>query len=126
MAPLIGFFAALALLFVMKRWCCATRSSTASRRPPRRCSASIRALLIATCTAVSLAHGGNDGQKGMGLYHADPDQLAPTAYALNRTMPRKRDAWPLSPARRLPRPPFERACQARWRQWRRGRGRAKR
>ena len=30
--------------------------------PPR----GIRALLIATCTAVSFAHGGNDGQKGMG------------------------------------------------------------
>ena len=27
----------------------------------------IRALLIFTCTAVSFAHGGNDGQKGMGL-----------------------------------------------------------
>ncbi len=32
----------------------------------------IRGLLILTCTGVSFFHGGNDGQKGMGLDHADP------------------------------------------------------
>lgn len=34
----------------------------------------IRILLIFTCTGVSFAHGSNDGQKGMGLMHADPDR----------------------------------------------------
>ena len=47
----------------------------------------IRALLIFTCTAVSFAHGGNDGQKGMGLIMLILIGVAPTAYALNRTMP---------------------------------------
>jgi PiT family inorganic phosphate transporter len=55
----------------------------ANAPPPR----GIRALLIFTCTAVSFAHGGNDGQKGMGLIMLILIGCAPTAYALNRTMP---------------------------------------
>jgi PiT family inorganic phosphate transporter len=46
----------------------------------------IRGLLILTCTGVSFAHGGNDGQKGMGLIMLILIGAAPTAYALNRTM----------------------------------------
>ena len=44
----------------------ALRSSsrpTAEARPPWW----IRAILVATCGGVSVAHGSNDGQKGMGL-----------------------------------------------------------
>jgi PiT family inorganic phosphate transporter len=44
-------------------------------------------LLVLTCTGVSFAHGGNDGQKGMGLIMLILIGAAPTAYALNRTMP---------------------------------------
>ena len=47
----------------------------------------IRGLLILTCTGVSFFHGGNDGQKGMGLIMLILIGAAPTAYALNRTMP---------------------------------------
>jgi PiT family inorganic phosphate transporter len=47
----------------------------------------IRSLLILTCTGVSFAHGGNDGQKGMGIIMLILIGVAPTAYALNRTMP---------------------------------------
>jgi PiT family inorganic phosphate transporter len=47
----------------------------------------IRGILILTCTGVSFAHGGNDGQKGMGLIMLILIGAAPTAYALNRTMP---------------------------------------
>jgi PiT family inorganic phosphate transporter len=47
----------------------------------------IRSLLILTCTGVSFAHGGNDGQKGMGLIMLILIGAAPTAYALNRAMP---------------------------------------
>ncbi len=46
----------------------------------------IRCLLILTCTLVSFFHGGNDGQKGMGLIMLILIGAAPTAYALNRTM----------------------------------------
>ncbi len=47
----------------------------------------IRGMLIATCTGVSFFHGGNDGQKGMGLIMLILIGAAPTAYALNRAIP---------------------------------------
>jgi PiT family inorganic phosphate transporter len=46
----------------------------------------IRGLLVATCTGVSFFHGSNDGQKGMGLIMLILIGVAPTAYALNRTV----------------------------------------
>ncbi|MBY0583455.1 MAG: inorganic phosphate transporter [Sphingomonas sp.] len=87
-SPLIGFVAAMLLLWVMKlvlRNPSLYREPVGNTPPPR----GIRALLIFTCTAVSFAHGGNDGQKGMGLIMLILIGCAPTAYALNRTMPEK-------------------------------------
>jgi PiT family inorganic phosphate transporter len=46
----------------------------------------IRCLLVLTCTFVSFFHGSNDGQKGMGILMLILIGVAPTAYALNRTM----------------------------------------
>ncbi len=43
----------------------------------------IRALLIATCTGVSFAHGSNDGQKGMGLMMLILVGILPGFFALN-------------------------------------------
>ncbi len=86
MAPLIGFAGALLLLLVLKRLARDPklyRAPEGDAPPPR----GIRALLIFTCTAVSFAHGGNDGQKGMGLIMLILIGCAPTAYALNRTVP---------------------------------------
>ncbi|WP_230480574.1 inorganic phosphate transporter [Sphingomonas sp. Leaf21] len=85
-SPLIGFVSALMLLLVMKRFFRDKRlyrEPQGDTPPPR----GIRALLIFTCTAVSFAHGGNDGQKGMGLIMLILIGCAPTAYALNRTLP---------------------------------------
>ncbi|APX66246.1 inorganic phosphate transporter [Sphingomonas sp. gentR] len=85
-SPLIGFAGALMLLLVMKRFLRDKRlyrEPEGDTPPPR----GIRALLIFTCTAVSFAHGGNDGQKGMGLIMLILIGCAPTAYALNRTLP---------------------------------------
>jgi PiT family inorganic phosphate transporter len=86
MAPVIGFGGAVVLLLVMKRFLRNPKlySAPEGTAPPPR---GIRALLIATCTAVSFAHGGNDGQKGMGLIMLILIGCAPTAYALNRTVP---------------------------------------
>jgi PiT family inorganic phosphate transporter len=42
---------------------------------------------VLTCTGVSFFHGSNDGQKGMGLIMLILIGAAPTAYALNRTLP---------------------------------------
>ena len=85
-SPAIGFAGAFLLLFVMKRIVRNERlyQEPKDQNPPPPI---IRALLIFTCTAVSFAHGGNDGQKGMGLIMLILIGVAPTAYALNRTMP---------------------------------------
>lgn len=84
-SPLIGFVGALMLMLVMKRF---LRDKRLYREPEGDAAAAgIRALLIFTCTAVSFAHGGNDGQKGMGLIMLILIGCAPTAYALNRTLP---------------------------------------
>ena len=84
-SPVLGFVLAALLLLAMK--------AVVKRRdlyeapkgeaPPPPW---IRALLILTCTLVSFFHGGNDGQKGMGLIMLILIGAAPTAYALNRTM----------------------------------------
>jgi PiT family inorganic phosphate transporter len=49
----------------------------------------IRALLLLTCTGVSVAHGSNDGQKGMGLIMLILVGTVPTAYALNHAVTKK-------------------------------------
>ncbi|OYY68869.1 inorganic phosphate transporter [Sphingomonas sp. 28-63-12] len=86
MAPVIGFFGAMLLLFTMRMFLRNPKlyAQPSTNTPPPR---GIRALLIFTCTAVSFAHGGNDGQKGMGLIMLILIGCAPTAYALNRDLP---------------------------------------
>jgi PiT family inorganic phosphate transporter len=85
-SPLIGFACAFLLLAVMKR---VIRTPSLYREPEGDTPppGPIRALLIFTCTLVSFFHGSNDGQKGMGLIMLILIGCAPTAYALNRTMP---------------------------------------
>src|SRR5580704_2985840 len=85
-SPVMGFFLAGALLLLMKLFIRipALYSEPTSDAPPPWW---IRGLLILTCTGVSFAHGSNDGQKGMGLIMLILIGAAPTAYALNRTMP---------------------------------------
>ena len=85
-SPLCGFALAAILLLVLK----ATVRSDKLYKPADPSKAPplwIRGLLVLTCTGVSFAHGGNDGQKGMGIIMLILIGVAPTAYALNRTMP---------------------------------------
>jgi inorganic phosphate transporter, PiT family len=84
-SPLIGFSAAFLLLSILK----ATIKIPALYKEPEGTKPPplwIRGLLILTCTGVSFFHGGNDGQKGMGLIMLILIGTVPTAYALNRTM----------------------------------------
>ncbi|HEX8446752.1 MAG TPA: inorganic phosphate transporter [Sphingomonas sp.] len=85
-SPVMGFVGAMLLLWAMKRVLPDRRlyEEPQGMQPP---PFHIRALLVFTCTAVSFAHGSNDGQKGMGLIMLILIGVAPTAYALNRTMP---------------------------------------
>ena len=85
-SPLIGFVLSALLLLAMKL---VVRSKSLyvapeGNKPPPPL---IRGLLVLTCTGVSFFHGSNDGQKGMGLIMLILIGAAPTAYALNRTMP---------------------------------------
>ncbi len=85
-SPLCGFALAALFLLLLKTLVPAKQlyePADPSRTPPWW----IRGLLILTCTGVSFAHGGNDGQKGMGIIMLILIGAAPTAYALNRTMP---------------------------------------
>jgi PiT family inorganic phosphate transporter len=83
-SPIFGFIAAALLLLALKvtvRNKALFSEPTKDKAPPLW----IRAILIATCTAVSFAHGSNDGQKGMGLIMLILVGVVPTAFALNRT-----------------------------------------
>jgi phosphate/sulfate permease len=85
-SPLIGFVAAGALLFIMKRYLPEPRlyrPPEAGDRPPRW----IRGSLLATCGCVSFAHGSNDGQKGMGLILLVLIGFMPAYYALDLNHP---------------------------------------
>lgn len=85
-SPVVGFVMAALLLLAMKL---VIRNRSLYQAPERDAPPPlwIRSLLVATCGGVSFAHGGNDGQKGMGLIMLILIGAAPTAYALNRTMP---------------------------------------
>lgn len=86
MSPLIGFTLAAILLLVLKA---VARNPKLYKAPESDAPPPwwIRATLVTTCTAVSFAHGGNDGQKGMGLIMLILIGAAPAAFALNRAMP---------------------------------------
>ena len=85
-SPVLGFLAAGALLLLVKflvRRKDLYQAPEGNKPPPLW----IRGLLILTCTGVSFSHGGNDGQKGMGLIMLILIGAAPTAFALNRALP---------------------------------------
>ena len=85
-SPLVGFIAAALLLLAMKTLIRNPKLYEApkDKTPPPFW---IRTTLIAACTGVSFAHGGNDGQKGMGLIMIILIGVAPATYALNRALP---------------------------------------
>jgi PiT family inorganic phosphate transporter len=81
-SPAIGFCAAALLMKLLRR----TVEDPALFEPPAEGATPprwIRAVLLGTCTGVSLAHGSNDGQKGVGLIMLILIGLLPARYALN-------------------------------------------
>jgi len=82
-SPLFGFIAAGLLLLLAKRF---FGRSHAMHEPPVQDVPPpplIRAMLIATCSGVSLAHGSNDGQKGVGLVMLILIGIVPAGFALD-------------------------------------------
>ena len=90
-SPLFGFAVAAGLLLLSKAMIKdpVLYEAPKGEEPPPFW---IRCLLILTCTAVSFAHGSNDGQKGMGLIMLILIGIVPTAYALNRAIPASQTA----------------------------------
>jgi len=86
LSPLVGFGCAALLLLLLRALVKRPElyAEPKGKTPPPWW---IRGLLILTCTGVSLAHGSNDGQKGMGLIMLILVGTVPTSYALNRAMP---------------------------------------
>ncbi len=86
LSPMIGFFAAAILLLVMKM----IFKNPNLYHPPGEGDnppSWIRAVLIATCGGVSMAHGSNDGQKGMGLILLALIGFLPAYYAMDLRHP---------------------------------------
>jgi PiT family inorganic phosphate transporter len=86
LSPLLGFVVAGALLLLARALIhhIALYAAPRGEDPPPW---PVRALLVATCTGVSFAHGSNDGQKGMGLIMLILIGITPVAYALNAATP---------------------------------------
>jgi phosphate/sulfate permease len=81
-SPLIGFVAGAGLLRLMKRFLREPRlyhPPDEDDNPPRW----VRGVLLTTCGGVSLAHGSNDGQKGMGLILLALIGFLPSYYCLD-------------------------------------------
>lgn len=86
LSPMIGFVAAAALLLIMKVFL----KNPNLYHPPGEGDnppSWIRAVLIATCGGVSMAHGSNDGQKGMGLILLALIGFLPAYYAMDLRHP---------------------------------------
>ncbi len=81
-SPILGFCLAAGLLLLMKR----IFTDPSLYQPPGEGDQPphwIRGVLLATCGGVSLAHGSNDGQKGMGLILLVLIGFLPSYYSLN-------------------------------------------
>lgn len=81
-SPLFGFGLAALLLLGAKRY---TPMRALLAAPPKDVPPppGVRALLVATCSGVSFAHGSNDGQKGVGLMMLILIGVLPGGFALD-------------------------------------------
>lgn len=85
-SPLFGFSMTIVMMYLIRVLSKQTPSGELLFKEPKKNSPPppfIRALLISTCTGVSLAHGSNDGQKGVGLVMLILIGIVPTYFSLN-------------------------------------------
>jgi PiT family inorganic phosphate transporter len=82
LSPVLGFCLAAVLLLISRKLIPNPKLYTAPEngKPPPFW---LRALLFLTCTGVSVVHGSNDGQKGVGLVMLVLIGLLPAHYSLN-------------------------------------------
>lgn len=85
-SPLFGFSMTIVLMLIIRNIVKKTRYADILFKEPKKNSPPpivIRALLILTCGSVSLTHGSNDGQKGVGLVMLILIGIVPAHFALN-------------------------------------------
>ncbi|MFI5221605.1 MAG: inorganic phosphate transporter [Bacteroidia bacterium] len=86
LSPLIGFSIAILFMYIMKQIVGKNKSifkePTSTNPPPGW----IRTILLLTCTGVSLSHGSNDGQKGVGLVMLILIAIVPSYFALDHSV----------------------------------------
>lgn len=85
-SPIIGFSITILLMFILKKFLNQDdifKEPKKGKTPPLW----IRSILVATCTGVSLSHGANDGQKGVGLMMLILIGIMPAYFALNSKLP---------------------------------------
>jgi PiT family inorganic phosphate transporter len=82
LSPLLGFCLAAILLVITRKLIPNPKLYTAPEngKPPPLW---LRSILFLTCTGVSIVHGSNDGQKGVGMVMLILIGLLPAQYALN-------------------------------------------
>src|SRR6185436_14802667 len=79
---LVGFGCA-ALLLLLSKVFIRNQALYIAPEPGKEPPLWIRGLLILTCTGVSVAHGSNDGQKGMGLMMLILVGILPMSFAVD-------------------------------------------
>jgi phosphate/sulfate permease len=85
-SPLFGFAMTIIVMFIIKRITRKTSYGDSLFKEPKKNSPpplGIRILLIITCGSVSLTHGSNDGQKGVGLVMLILIGIVPAYFALD-------------------------------------------
>jgi len=85
-SPFFGFAAAIGMMYLFKR---AIKNELIYKEPipGKKPPLWIRSILITTCSLVSLGHGSNDGQKGVGLMMLILIGILPARFALNNSYP---------------------------------------
>lgn len=81
-SPAIGFGATILMMFIAERFI-KNRAIFEEPKEDKKAPFWIKATLVGTCTAVSYAHGNNDGQKGVGLIMVILIAFVPLQFALN-------------------------------------------
>lgn len=85
-SPLFGFSMTIVLMYIIRSLTKKKKYGETLFKEPKKNAPPpplIRGLLILTCTGVSLSHGSNDGQKGVGLVMLILIGIVPSYFALN-------------------------------------------
>ncbi|MBT1706407.1 inorganic phosphate transporter [Chryseosolibacter indicus] len=85
-SPLFGFSMTIILMYFIRTLTKKSKYSEVLFKEPKKNAPPplfIRSVLIFTCSSVSLSHGSNDGQKGVGLVMLILIGIVPSYFALN-------------------------------------------